>query len=236
MGGCFRGSPGKGKMFTRALSKDAQTALALLGKSGILNDAYLAGGTACALQLGHRLSFDLDFFTPKEFEISGMIETLKKTVGLRLERSARGTILGKIKDTRFSLFSYQPKPIFPLKRFLGVDILDLRDIAAMKVAAVSDRGARRDFIDLYFICKRKIALGDIFKFYDKKYGKLAANLIHIQKSLVYFIDAEGDEMPRMLKSCKWEEVKSFFEQKVKKIVIGEEKRLEKYLKKGREKK
>ena len=219
MGGYFRGSPGKGKMFTRALSKDAQTALALLGKSGILNDAYLAGGTACALQLGHRLSFDLDFFTPKEFEVSRMIETLKKTVDLQIERSAQGTILGKIKDTRFSLFFYQPKPIFPLKIFLGVNILDLRDIAAMKVVAVSDRGARRDFIDLYFICKRKIALGDIFKFYDKKYGKLAANLIHIQKSLLYFTDAEGDEMPKMLKPCKWGEVKSFFEQEIKKLAF-----------------
>ena len=84
------GFPGKGEMFTRALSKDAQTALALLGKSGILNNAYLAGGTACALQLGHRLSFDLDFFTPKEFEVSRMIETLKKTVDLQLREVCSG--------------------------------------------------------------------------------------------------------------------------------------------------
>src|SRR3989338_10322522 len=100
-------------MFTRALSKDAQTALALLGKSGILNDAYLAGGTACALQLGHRLSFDLDFFTPKEFAISLMIKTLKKAVDLQIERSAQNTILGMIKGTRFSLFSISLNQFFP---------------------------------------------------------------------------------------------------------------------------
>lgn len=206
-------------MFTKALSKDAQAALALLGKSGLIENAYLAGGTACALQLGHRLSFDLDFFTPKEFEVLKTIKALKEIVDFQLERSGQATILGKIKEVRFSLFLYQYKLLFHLRRFLGVDILDLRDIAAMKIAAISERGAKRDFIDLYFICKRKIALEDIFKFYDKKYGKLVNNLIHIQKSLVYFVDAEDEEMPRMLRPCKWEEVKCFFEQEVKKLAL-----------------
>ena len=56
-------------MFTRVLSDNAKYALAILGKSRLMDNAYLAGGTACALQLGHRLSFDLDFFTPKEFAV-----------------------------------------------------------------------------------------------------------------------------------------------------------------------
>ena len=72
-------------------------------------------------------------------------------------------------------------------------LLDLRDIAAMKLDAIATRGTKRDFVDLYFICKSGgTSLEEIFSFYDKKYGNLAANVIHIQKSLVYFVDAETE--------------------------------------------
>ena len=72
-------------MFTTTLSKDAATALALLGKSDILKDAYLAGGTACALQLGHRVSLDFDFFTEKEFTTEIVLKQLKKVQELRIK-------------------------------------------------------------------------------------------------------------------------------------------------------
>lgn len=204
-------------MFTKALFSDTKAILAILGKSNLLKDAYLAGGTAATLQLGHRLSFDLDFFTSKEFNALNVIASLQKILDFELEETTKGTILGRIKDMRFSLFFYKHKLLFPLKNFLGISILDLRDIAAMKITAISDRGVKRDFIDLYFICKTNIRLEEVLKFYDKKYGKLASNLIHIKKSLVYFEDAEDQEMPKMLMPCKWEEVKGFFEKEVKKI-------------------
>ena len=95
---------------------------------------------------------------------------------------------------------------------------DIRDIAAMKIDAIATRGAKRDFIDLYFISKAGYRLTEIFGFYNKKYGTLASNLIHIQKSLVFFNDAELDEMPKMLKKVKWEEIKRYFEDEVKKMV------------------
>lgn len=76
---------------------------------------------------------------------------------------------------------------------------DIRDIAAMKIDAVATRGAKRDFIDLYFMCKSGYELAELLNFYNKKYGKLASNRIHIQKSLVYFNDAEEEETPKMLK-------------------------------------
>ena len=56
-------------MFEEVLQKDAERALALLEKSGLLKNAYLAGGTALALQIGHRISVDFDFFTPKKFRV-----------------------------------------------------------------------------------------------------------------------------------------------------------------------
>jgi hypothetical protein len=73
-------------------------------------------------------------------------------------------------------------------------------------------------VDLYFICRSGLALRDLFSLYDEKYGKLGSNLIHIQKSLVYFDDAEENEMPRMLKDVSWQEVKIFFETEVRKLM------------------
>ena len=86
----------------------------------------------------------------------------------------------------------------------------------MKIAAISERGTKRDFVDLYFILQ-KIQINDVLRFYEQKYKKLASNSVHIRKSLIYFDDAEDENMPKMLKQISWKEVKSFYEQEVKKI-------------------
>jgi len=206
-------------MFTETLFGKTKDALALLGKSHLLNEAYLAGGTACALQLGHRISVDLDFFTPKEFDAKELTKSLKKIGNFQLEQQSWGTVLGNIEGIKFSIFVYKYPVLFRYKSLFNINILDLRDIAAMKIDAIATRGIKRDFIDLYFICQEGILLSKILSFYDRKYGKLASNIVHIQKSLVYFTDAEISEVPRMLKKVKWEEVKRYFEGEVRRMVL-----------------
>ena len=205
-------------MFEETFVKGAKDVLALLGRSGILQEAYLAGGTAAALQLGHRISVDFDFFTTEEFIPKEISVALSKLGSFDEEQESKGTLLGKFEDVNFSFFVYKYPLIFPAQKYLSVSIADIRDIASMKIDAIASRGAKRDFIDLYFICKSGYQLTDILDFYDKKYGRLSSNRIHIQKSLVFFNDAEPDEMPRMLKEVKWGKVKEFFEEEIKKIV------------------
>ncbi|MCK4487304.1 MAG: nucleotidyl transferase AbiEii/AbiGii toxin family protein [Desulfobacterales bacterium] len=204
-------------MFEETLIKGAKENLALLGRSAILKDAYLAGGTAAALQLGHRISVDFDFFTTKEFVPRAFSAELSKLGSFQKEQADKGTVSGKFEGIQFSLFVYEYPLIRPPLRYLSLNIADIRDIAAMKIDAVATRGAKRDFIDLYFISKSGYALINLLDFYNKKYGKLGSNLVHIHKSLVFFDDAEPDEMPRMLKEVKWEEVKNYFESEVKKL-------------------
>lgn len=204
-------------MFTKALFGNTQKALAILGKSHLMDNTYLAGGTACALQIGHRISIDLDFFTEKEFDAKELIRSLKKIAKFKIEEQSWGTILGTLEGIRFSLFVYKYPILFPYKSIFGVKILDLRDIAAMKIDAISTRGIKRDFIDLYFICQEGISLKEALSFYDRKYGTLASNIVHIQKSLVYFIDAEATTVPKMLKERDWEDIKKYFENEVKKL-------------------
>ncbi|MFA4888832.1 MAG: nucleotidyl transferase AbiEii/AbiGii toxin family protein [Candidatus Omnitrophota bacterium] len=141
-------------MFTETLFGNTKSALAILGKSHLMDNAYLAGGTAAALQLGHRISVDLDFFTPHEFDAKELTRSLKKTGKFKLDKQSWGTILGDFEEVKFSIFAYKYPVLFPFKSLSDINILDLRDIAAMKIDAISTRGIRRDFIDLYFMSIR----------------------------------------------------------------------------------
>jgi len=206
-------------MFEEILSKNAKESLAILSKDPLFKKAYLAGGTALALQLGHRESKDLDFFTRGRFDPNNLAKKLSAQLSnFKLEKIAWGTVMGYIGETKFTIFFYDYPLLFKTKNFLGINIADFRDIAAMKIAAVSDRGTRRDFIDLYFLLKKKtITLMDCLILYDQKFKKLQQNKIHILKSLSYFVDAEGEETPCMLQRVSWNEVKKFLEQETKQL-------------------
>ena len=205
-------------MFEEVLPKKTKDSLALLGKSGLMKDAYLAGGTALALQIGHRISVDFDFFTQKQFESEIFVQQLSALpINFRLERLAWGTILGHLGETRFSLFYYNYPLLVNHVNFTGINIAGIKYLAAMKIAAISDRGTRRDFIDLYFILeKEKIcSLEEALEFYGEKFKILHQNKMHILKSLMYFDEAEKVETPKMLKNVNWKEVKKYFEREVK---------------------
>jgi len=211
-------------MFTKVLSKDAKNALGLLGKSGLLNTAYLAGGTALALQLNHRYSYDFDFFTSEKFDEGILVQRITELFSnFKLERKDWGTILGYLGEIRFSLFFYKYSLLFKTHKFLDINIADIKDIAAMKIAAIADRGTKRDFIDLYYIFNEAkiITLEEALKLYNKKFKALSQNKIHIFKSLVYFEDANKDKSPKMIKLVSWSKIKEFF--------IDEQKRLTKKL-------
>lgn len=205
-------------MFKEVISKKAKDYLAVLGKSRLLNDFYLAGGTALALRIGHRVSVDFDFFTKKKFDEKILIQRFSSLpIDFQLERLDWGTILGYLNKTRFTLFFYGYPLLTKTEKFLNINVANIKDIAPMKVAAISGRGTKRDFIDLYFILaiEKFFNLKEVLEFYNKKFKILHQNKIHILKSLTYFDDAEGDVMPDMLKQVSWKEVKAFFEREVK---------------------
>lgn len=127
------------------------------------------------------------------------------------------TLLGTFNSVKFSLFYLEYPLIKKVKPFLKISLASTADIAAMKLAALVDRGTKRDFIDLYFLIKEKYNLETIFNFYNKKYQKLSENSYSILKALKYFEDAEESEMPKMIKKVSWEEVKRFFEKEIKKL-------------------
>ncbi len=204
-------------MFVQALPKGTRRNLALLAKAGLTAPFYLAGGTAAALHLGHRISVDLDFFGPEPFDSAQLAAQLSDLGKFRLERLAEDTLLGELRGVRISFFRYRYPLIAEPVSVLGIPVASLEDIAAMKLDAISRRGTRRDFIDLYFIAQSGLALPEALQWYQRKYAGLNLNLVHLVKSLAYFADAEADPMPQMLVDLSWDEVKRFFEREARSL-------------------
>lgn len=172
---------------------------------------YLAGGTALALQMGHRLSVDLDFFTTlDDFDIQDILNHLSSqdwSISLR----EKGTLYGELFGTKISFIAY---PYFvsdqPYIRYHTINLLDAKDIAVMKIMAISQRGKKRDFVDLYWYIYNREPLLNILRRLDKQYPNIQHNYHHIFKSLTYFEEAELDPEPQLLFDLSWDTIKKYF--------------------------
>ncbi|MBI4050409.1 MAG: nucleotidyl transferase AbiEii/AbiGii toxin family protein [Candidatus Doudnabacteria bacterium] len=172
---------------------------------------YLAGGTAMALQVGHRSSVDLDFFSPKKFDHGKLVANFPKKYW-KTSMLREGTVYGALHKAKVS-FIYYPffVPQKPLHPYGTVKVLDEADVAVMKIVAISQRGRKRDFVDLYWHCRNREPLTDVVKRLPKQYPNVSHNYHHVLKSLTYFSDADVDPMPEIYFPANWEQIKAFFQ-------------------------
>lgn len=201
---------------TNVIPASTEAALRALHKAKVLESFYLAGGTALALQFGHRLSRDLDFFASEHFSEDALLERVQSISEFALVAKAPYTLHANIQATKVSFLGYNYPVLFPSNFFLEVAVADPRDIACMKVSAIASRGARRDFVDLY-VSARHFGLKEILRLFGEKYAKSRYSRIHILKSLTFFADAEKDPMPHMLVPLDWNDVKRFFTKEVSRL-------------------
>ncbi len=169
-----------------------------------------------ALQLGHRISVDLDFFTQEEIDENIVAADISQLSDFAESQRAWRTLLGTVGKTKFSIFYYKYNLIDASLPFEGIMLASKKDIAAMKIHAISDRGTKRDFIDAYLLAK-EFTLDRMLDFYNQKYGVLEENLYSILKGLDYFADADIDIMPEMLISIDWKEVKAYFRKETRRL-------------------
>ena len=150
---------------------------------------YLAGGTALALQIGHRDSNDFDFFSQENINTQELFERLREifkghTLLNIQEESNTLTIL--VDDViKISFFTHKYKLIKETINDGNLSLASMEDIGCMKLSAITGRASNKDYIDLYFILKR-LSLSDLLKKSHQKYPELERNLI--LKSIVYFDD------------------------------------------------
>lgn len=196
-------------MFTAVLSKNAQAALAILGNSSLLDDAYLAGGSALSLHFGHRYSIDFDFFSQKTFDPKKLIVSLKSIGEFTADFTKGQSLVGEFNHVKFSYFFYDYPLIAKTTKFLGVNLAHPHDIAGMKLAAITDRGAKKDYVDIFELIHQGINLEKMFKIYDRKYHLLSSNLFTLIKAVGYFDEAENSQMPKMIRPVSWLQIKNF---------------------------
>lgn len=173
------------------------------------SDFYLAGGTALAMRLGHRVSVDLDFFSGMDFNESQLVERLRETGKLLVFQKAPQSFTGALDGVKLSFLGYKYPTLKEGDGWRGIVIASLQDIACMKLDALSSRGTKRDFVDMFFIAKL-IPLPTLLNLFQEKYASVNYNILHVKKSQAYFEEAEGESMPAMLMPADWQEVKRFF--------------------------
>lgn len=199
------------KMIEDNLKILGQKRLNILKKLKFLKDYhfYLAGGTALALELGHRISLDFDFYIKGELDPETLLQDFQKHFkNVQLIREAKNTLILSIDNTEVSLFSYPYPLISPLIKIPEVNLASMEDICAMKIVAIIQRGTKRDFIDIYFLTKR-FGLERIFALTQKKYKGLFNKYLALQ-ALTYFTDADkerDEQRAKTLIGISWDEIK-----------------------------
>lgn len=193
-------------LFTETLHPETLALLRNLQSIEELSQLRLVGGTALALQLGHRKSIDLDLFgkidIPLE-EINFAISNSNLADVQQVSCSKRMCFLN-INGVKVDIVNYPYPWIDEPVTENGLVLAGICDIAAMKLAAITNRGTKKDFIDYFFLLK-VFSITELIDFYKQKYPNIS--IFSSLKSLVYFLDAEADPMPVMLKQVEWHDVK-----------------------------
>ncbi len=203
-------------LFWNTITEDMRVILQGFSQSEIGKKFYLAGGTALSLQIGHRNSIDLDFFSQTE-DIPSIRENLTESLSdwkPELTDSAWGNLVFLARNVRVGFYGYGYELTKSLRSEEGVQLASIEDIGLMKMDALLSRANRKDFYDLYFITQ-DIPFKTLFDLAQKKYPSVRDFEVQVVKRLVYFDSAEYDPNPRLLKPLDWDSVKSFFIEQAK---------------------
>ncbi|HOY30990.1 MAG TPA: nucleotidyl transferase AbiEii/AbiGii toxin family protein [Bacteroidales bacterium] len=170
-----------------------------------LADFVLAGGTALAFQIGHRRSIDLDMFTGKDFDSDVLLSKLLNDYEILVLLKMPNTLICNINNIKVDFIRFKYPPIRPLIEVDDFRLFDIIDIAAMKIDAITGRGNKKDFFDLYFLLKQ-FKLTSLLEFYKEKYQH--QTLFHVIRSISYFKDAENNPEPLVFDTkVTWSKVK-----------------------------
>ena len=209
-------------MYPEAISDSIWELLRRLNSIPEIKSYYLGGGTALALQLGHRRSCDLDFFASNHFDAvsiakSQALKGLEVTIN---HQASRHTEL-MVASTKVDFLREQLRLRFPRKsidsQMENLIMADARDIGRMKLFSIGSRGSKKDFVDLYCLTREKIALDSLITAaMEENHGVRYSRLLFL-KGLTDFEEAEHEPELSMIWDIHWEKVKNSLRREVKAI-------------------
>ena len=188
----------------RTVTPDTLELLKALMSAPELSSLRLVGGTALALQYGHRVSVDLDLFgevTIDKFELLSLLQGLGEVRVINETKNIHQYFVNGIKvDIVNYPYSWIDAPV----EDGSIVLASPKDIAALKINAIEGRGTKKDFIDMYLLLQH-YSLEEILTFYQQKYPDYS--IFRALRSLTYFDDADAQIMPQMFVEDTWEKMK-----------------------------
>lgn len=166
-------------------------------------DYRLVGGTALSLQMGHRISVDLDFFGLPKFDLRNFELEMKQSFEVDIFRRTKFIQQMNINNVKVDIVEYPYQWIDEIIETDRIRMASDKDIAAMKINAITNRGSKKDFVDLYALLK-KYTYEEIMSFYLSKYPD--GNKMLAIRSLNYFDDADNQDV-EILWDVRWEDIK-----------------------------
>ena len=192
-------------LHVEAIEPDTLELLKQLQRDPALVDTRLVGGTSLALQLGHRKSVDLDLFGNKGIMGSELERALRGYGSVELVNKNKVVETYFVRGIKVDFVNYPYVWLTEPLQTDGVRLATAHDIAPMKLEAITNRGSKKDFVDLAVLLET-YTLREMLEWYTSKYPQGSEYLV--LRSLVYFDDAEEDPMPVMLASLGWDEAKA----------------------------
>lgn len=180
-----------------------------------LDGFALVGGTSLALRFGHRMSVDLDFFRPEKFDNKPLAAALAADFTFQITNDNSNGMMTFIEKVKVDFVTYPYALLHPYETLEGVRMMSLADVVAMKLGAISNRGAKKDFYDLHTLLKN-LGIHQILSMYGQKFPNHDP-MIPI-RSMIFFDDAEATETPKTLFKVTWPKVKADILKAVKPIL------------------
>ncbi|MDA3799787.1 MAG: nucleotidyl transferase AbiEii/AbiGii toxin family protein [Kiritimatiellae bacterium] len=205
-------------LYYETISSSTLELLKKLTNIDVFTELRLVGGTALALQLGHRTSIDLDFFgCDINEDFISIITALKKNgIDLNIIRQSSNIFISIMNNVKVDIVNYPYNWIDKVHKEGDLVLATPKDIAAMKLAAITNRGSKKDFIDLYYLLDI-YSLEKMIEFYNQKYND--GSVFMLLKSLSYFDDADEEVMPKMFDTTlTWKTVKKKITEETKTLV------------------
>jgi predicted nucleotidyltransferase component of viral defense system len=198
-----------------ALTVETRNLFDLVNGLPFIHQYYLAGGSGLALHLGHRFSVDLDLFSPAEDAVGlserAILRQVLEEPSLTITYDKEMTFVATWREVGISFFRFALYPLVqPTLLLKKIPVASISEIGAMKLAAIIDRGTRKDLVDLYYILQH-VSIDDLFQVAAVKYARVRTFAISATRALAYFEDAESLPMPQMLDHTSWSKMKKYLE-------------------------
>lgn len=177
-----------------------------------LEQFVLVGGTSLALQIGHRKSIDLDMFSVSDVDTDLLLDRLKEDYSVTEKVKTPGALIAEIEGIKTDFIRFKYRFNYPILHEDGIRLAHIADIVPMKLDAITGRGNKKDFFDLYYLLDQ-YSLDQMLHLFSQMYPH--STLFHVIKSLTWFADADPQSPPEVMdKIVTWEKVKKRIEKAV----------------------